>query len=62
MNTILTEQEYKIVIAKIKTLLNSSAEDVPEIKKLSAAAIAYEQIKYDFTNPILHQASYMLPE
>lgn len=57
MNTILTEQEYKLVIAEIKNLQNSSIDEIPEIKKLSAAAIAYEQIKYDFTKSVLNQAS-----
>lgn len=57
MNTILTEQEYKLVIAEIKNLQNNSADNIPEIKNLSAAAIAYEQEKYDFTRAVLHQAS-----
>jgi len=57
MNTIFTEQEYKLIIAEIRNLENNSVKDISEIKSLSAAAMAYEQVKYDFTGAVLHQAS-----
>ncbi|WP_316737504.1 hypothetical protein [Pedobacter aquatilis] len=62
MVNISTEQEYKLVIAQIKSLLNTSnptviTEEIPEMMRLSQAATEYEQIKYDFTKRSLNQAS-----
>lgn len=62
MNQILTHDDYKLVIQKIRQLSelkNTHSRFIPEIDQLCALAINYECRRYDLTvvKDITHQLS-----